>query len=238
MTTRLAVIPARGGSTRLKDKNVQPIAGKPLICYTIEAVLDSGCFDTVVVSTDGAAIAAQARKYAGVEIYDRPAEYAGARVTVVDALLAMMADFRRHDVFAYFLPTCPFRSAADVAQGIALLSPEVDSVISICAYSEPPQLALLKKGNDIIPVFDNLTAGITNSKYITKYYKPNGGFYMGWWDRLLTNRNFFTGNVKGVELPKERSIDIDDALDLVIAEEVLKHAQRGAPAESAGRIAA
>ena len=50
--SRIAVIPARGGSTRLKDKNIYPIKGKPLISYTIETVIDSGQFDTIIVSTD------------------------------------------------------------------------------------------------------------------------------------------------------------------------------------------
>ena len=88
--SRLAVIPARGGSTRLKNKNIYPLGGKPLICHTIEAVVESDCFYTIIVSTDSEAIADEARKYSEVEIYDRPAEYAGERVTVLEALVAMM----------------------------------------------------------------------------------------------------------------------------------------------------
>ena len=57
MTTRMAVIPARGGSTRLKDKNIFPINGKPLICYTIEEVIKTKLFDKIYVSTDSDAIA-------------------------------------------------------------------------------------------------------------------------------------------------------------------------------------
>ncbi len=222
MTSKIAVIPARGGSTRLKDKNIYPLAGKPLIAYTVEAVLNSGCFDTVILSTDSLAIAQTAQRYGQVQIYDRPAQFSGERITVVEALLSTMNDLPKHDVFAYFLPTCPFRSAEDIRGGMALMSDEVDSVISIAKYSEPPQLMLLKKGNDIMPVFDNLRAGITNSKYLSPYYKPNGGFYIGWWDRILENRNFFTGNIKGYEIPKERSVDIDDLLDIRFAEEVLR----------------
>jgi len=214
------VIPARGGSTRLKGKNIHPVAGKPLIQYTIEAVLEADCFDHVLVSTDSPDIADIA-KGLGVEVYDRPDEYAGSRVTVVDALLAMMEEPDPYDIFAYFLPTCPFRNAEDIKEGVALLTEEVDSVISISEYSEPPQLALLKKGDDIIPMFDNLKAGLTNSLYMTKNYKKNGGYYMGWWNRIVENRNFFTGNIKGFEIPKNRIVDIDDKFDITFAELVL-----------------
>lgn len=220
--SRLAVIPARGGSTRLKDKNIYPLGGKPLICHTIEAVIESGCFDTIIVSTDSEAIADEARKYSEIEIYDRPAEYAGERVTVLEALVAMMDDLSRHDIFAYFLPTCPFRDSEDIRRGIELLQPGTDAVISINQYTQPPQLAMLKRGDDIFPVFDNLTSGVTNSKYFTKYYKPNGGYYMAWWGHIAKTENFFVGDIKGCELSQEHSVDIDNIFDMKFAEQMLK----------------
>ena len=74
----------------------------------------------------------------------------------------------------------------------------------------------------MIPIFDNLTAGLTNSRYLQKYYKPSGAFYMSWWDNLIKNKNFFVGNVKGYEMPKKRSVDIDDLMDIRYAELILK----------------
>lgn len=224
MTTRLAVIPARGGSTRLAHKNIHPLGGKPLIQWTVEAVCGSGCFDRVLVSTDSPAIAEAARKAGKVEIHERPERYAGSRVTVLEALLALMEETPRHDVFAYFLPTCPFRSAEDIRGGVSLLVPEVDAVVSVCEYSEPPQLALLRSGDEVLPVFDNLRIGATNSRYITHYVKPSGGFYMAWWDRLLEQRNFFAGRTRGWLTPRERAVDIDDLLDIHYAEAVLRSA--------------
>lgn len=222
MTSRTAVIPARGGSTRLIDKNIYPINGKPLICYTIEAVLNSKLFDTVYVSTDSSKIANVAREYSGITIFDRPAEFSGEKVTVVSALLDMMKHIKKHDQFSYFLPTCPFRNSDDIEKGVSLLTTDVDSVISTCHYDDPPQLSMIEgHGNYAYPVFDNLRAGVTNSKYITKYIKPSGGFYMGWWDRILENGNFFTGNIKSVLTPKERAVDIDDIFDIKYAEAVL-----------------
>lgn len=224
MKTKVAVIPARGGSTRLKGKNIYPLAGKPLIAYTIEAVIDSKCFDKIYVSTDSKEIAEVANRYPEVEIYDREAEFSGERVTVVSALIDMMSKIEKYDIFAYFLPTCPFRNAEDIKQGVSLLTEEVDSVISTCHFDAPPQLAMID-GNDnyAYPVFDNLTAGVTNSKFIQKYIKPSGGFYMGHWDRILQNGNFFTGRIKSVLTPKERAVDIDNLLDIKFAELVLEN---------------
>ncbi len=223
MTTKLAVIPARGGSTRLKDKNIYPICGKPLISYSIEAVIESGCFDKVLVSTDSSKIVDVARQYPEVEIYDRPVEFSGERVTVVAALLDMMSKLDKFDTFSYFLPTCPFRNSDDIKKGVELLTTDVDSVISTCYFDAPPQLAMIQ-GQDgfAYPVFDNLRAGVTNSKYITRYIKPSGGFYMGWWDRILEHGNFFTGAIKSVLTPKERAVDIDDIFDIKLAEEILR----------------
>ena len=221
MTSRLAVIPARGGSARLKNKNIYPLNGKPLIGYSIEAVLDSASFDTVLVSTDSPDIAAVAKDY-GIEVYDRPAEYATERITVLEAMLAMMEHVTKHDIFAYFLPTCPLVSPADITAGVELLDETVDSVNSVVRYPDPIQLAMIKKGDHMIPIFDNLTCGLTNSRYIQKYYKPSGAFYMSWWDRLLENRNFFVGNIKGHEMPSERCVDIDSLMDIQHAETVMK----------------
>ena len=219
MTTRLAVIPARGGSTRLKDKNIHPLKEKPLIAHTIETVSQSYQFDTVIVSTDSDKIKDIASRY-DVEIYDRPAEYATERATVLDALMAMMQDVERHDIFSYFLPTCPFRLLDDIYDGIRLLD-NYDSVISVSEYTEPIQLAMVKSKNTVVPVFDNLTAGLTNSKFIQKYYKPNGSFYMSNWDHIEKYKNFFVGNIGCVEVPKSRHVDIDTIEDIHVAEVML-----------------
>ena len=84
----------------------------------------------------------------------------------------------------------------------------------------PIQLACIISNNDVLPVFDNLECGITNSKFIKKYYKPSG-FYMSRWENLLECKNFFKGNVKGVIMPQERCIDIDTIKDIKHAESTL-----------------
>lgn len=222
---RMAVIPARGGSTRLKDKNVHPLGGKPLIRWSVEAVVDSGCFDKVLVSTDSDKIF-DAVSDLPVERHQRPAEHATVRATALNAMLNLMEEQEEeYDVFAYFLPTCPFVSADDICQGVDKLVPHIDTVISMTLIPETIQLACLMKDGWVMPVFDNLECGLTNSKFIKKYYKPSGAFYMGWWNKILENRNFFKGNVKGVIIPAERSVDINDMRDIKYAEGIHEHTE-------------
>ena len=229
MATKLAVIPARGGSTRLKDKNIFPLAGKPLIRWSVEAVLESGSFNKVVVSTDSDEIFSAVADLP-IERHHRPAEHATVRATALDAMINLMYSYEKYDIFSYFLPTCPLVAADDIRQGVELLSDPsypTDFVISMTELQDTFQLACLMKDDWVLPVLDNLTAGLTNSKFIQKYHKPSGAFYMGHWDRILEHQNFFKGNVRGVVIPKERSIDINNIIDIRLAEKMIEDAWRG-----------
>ena len=224
MVSRLAVIPARGGSTRLKNKNIYPLGGKPLIRWTTEAVIKAEVFDEILISTDSDEIFAAVSDL-NVKRHHRPKEDATTKATALNAMLNLMEGHQKHDIFAYFLPTCPFISPLDIREGINLLSNEVDSVVSMTEYSDTLQLACVMEDNDVVPIFDNLTSGLTNSKFIQQYHKPSGAFYISQWNTLLKNKNFFKGNIKGVIIPKERSVDINDKFDILMAETVLKMVQ-------------
>lgn len=214
---RLAVIPARGGSTRLKDKNIYPLGGKPLIRWITESVVASECFDHILISTDDDRIF-DAVSDLDVVRHNRPAHHATVQATVLKAMIDLMGEVDKFDTFSYFLPTCPFVSAEDIQKGTSLLIPYADSVISMTQILETIQLACVISGDNVLPIFDNLECGLTNSKFIKKYYKPSGAFYMGWWDYLLEHENFFKGNVKGVVIPPERSVDINTLADIRYAE--------------------
>lgn len=217
----LAVIPARGGSTRLKDKNIYPLGGKPLIRWTVEAVVKSGVFDKVIVSTDSDAIF-DAVKDLPVERHIRPKQHATVTATALNAMLDLMENAEeKYDIFSYFLPTCPFISPDDIKDGFENLS-ESDFSVSMTQIPETIQLACVMKDGWVLPVFDNLEAGLTNSKFIKKYYKPSGAFYMGCWDKILEYRNFFKGDVKGIMIPPERSVDINNIQDIRYAETILR----------------
>ena len=217
----LAVIPARGGSTRLKNKNIHPLGGKPLIRWTTEAVLNSGVFDKVLISTDSDEIF-NAVSDLNVERHRRPENHATVTATALNAMLDLMHNTEEeYDIFSYFLPTCPFVSPEDISNGVAKISDNVDFVVSMTQIPETIQLACVMKEDWVLPVFDNLEAGLTNSKFIKKYYKPSGAFYIGKWNKILKNKNFFKGNVKGIMIPPERSVDINNISDIKFAESLL-----------------
>ena len=131
---RLAVIPARAGSTRLKDKNIYPLGGKALIRWTTEAVVNSESFDKILISTDSEDIW-NAVKDLPVERHIRPAAHATVKATALNAMLAIMEDHEKYDIFSYFLPTCPFVSPGDIKKGIKMLTPNINSVISMRFYN-------------------------------------------------------------------------------------------------------
>ncbi len=223
---KIAVIPARAGSTRLKNKNTHPLKGKPLIRWVTEAVIESRCFDKVVISTDGDDIF-DAVADLNVTRHKRPGSHATVSATALDAMLDYMQNNpplgaeAEDAIFAYFLPTCPFVSPVDIKRGMELLEcsgSRCDTVVSMTQIPETIQLACVMKNDWVLPVFDNLECGLTNSKFIKRYFKPSGAFYMGRWDKVLQNKNFFKGNVKGVIIPPERSVDINNINDIRFAE--------------------
>ena len=220
----LAVIPARAGSTRLKDKNIYQLGNKPLIRWITEAVFNSKCFDEVLISTDSDEIFDSVSDLP-VHRHIRPDHLASTEATVLNAMLDLMDLFKeQYDIFAYFLPTCPFVSSDDIRKGMEkIYSADTDCVVSMTEIDETIQLACLMDNDRVLPVFDNLEHGLTNSKFIKKYYKPSGAFYIGKWDKILENKSFFKGNVRGVFVPKNRSIDINDIFDIQYAESILKH---------------
>ena len=223
----LGIIPARAGSTRLKNKNIRPLLGKPLVMHTIDAVLESDCMTDILVSTDSDPIKEMVAGNSKIQVHDRPAGFATERATVVSAILDLMkGSEKKYDVIAYFLPTCPLRNAADIKLGVERLG-EADSVISTCFYDAPIQLAMIQGENgSVYPMFDNLRGGLTNSKFIQKHVKPSGGFYMSGWEDVLQSGHFFNGKIKEVLLPKERVVDVDTAEDMIVAEQIAKRLQQ------------
>ena len=214
----LAVIPARAGSTRLKNKNIYPLCGKPLIRWMTEAVIEADRFDDVLISTDSDEIF-KAVEDLPVQRHNRPEHHATTRATVLDAMIDLMQDREGYEAFAYFLPTCPFISYSDIQKGVDKLADrQCDAVVSMTEIPETIQLACVMSEDNVLPVFDNLECGMTNSKFIKKYYKPSGAFYMGLWNYLIENKNFFKRNVKGVIIPSKRSVDINTIEDIQYAE--------------------
>lgn len=116
----VALVPARAGSQRVPGKNVRPLAGHPLLAYTIAAARESDLFGAVVVSTDSPEIAGIAERYGATVPGLRPAELATSTSPDVEWVLHVM-DGRDEELFALLRPTSPFRTAATIARAFAQL---------------------------------------------------------------------------------------------------------------------
>ena len=191
-----------------------------MIRWITESVVASECFDQILISTDDDRIF-DAVADLEVERHIRPEQHATTRATVLDAMIDLMGEVDGFKIFSYFLPTSPFIGIEDIKKGIDFFKDQsIDSVIGMTLMPAPIQLACIMSNDDVLPVFDNLECGLTNSKFIKKYYKPSG-FYMSRWDNLLKHKNFFKGRVKGVIMSPERCIDIDTIEDINHAESTL-----------------
>ena len=227
MSSTVCIIPARGGSKRIPRKNVLPLAGTPLLAYTIRAAKDAGVFDHIVVSTEDSEIAALAAAE-GVAVDDRPEHMSGdkvRKVEVVDEYLRRNNGAEKFDNVAALLPTCPFRSAEDVrkAHQMFVENPDNDFLIGVVAYDFPPQLALVEEGQGMRMMYPDEYAKTTRSQDIRTMYHPNGAIYMATVESFLKVGTFFQENMLTYVMPPERSFDIDYPYQFAIAEGMMKH---------------
>ena len=142
----IAIITARGGSKRIPRKNVKLFCGKPIITYSIEAALQSGLFEEVMVSTEDEEIARIARE-AGAQVpFMRSSESAGDYDSTDDVLLEVLAAYkergREFDSFCCLYPTAPFVTAEKLKTAMGLLD-KADSVMPVVPFSFPPQRCMV-----------------------------------------------------------------------------------------------
>jgi CMP-N,N'-diacetyllegionaminic acid synthase len=149
----VALVPARAGSRRVPGKNVHPLAGHPLIAYSIAAARESGLFDAIVVSTDSEDIADVARRY-GAEVPGlRPAELATATSPDIDWVRHVLAG-TDYDVFSILRPTSPFRRGDTIRRAWErfLAVPGADSLRAVRPVREHPGKMWLVEGDLMRPL--------------------------------------------------------------------------------------
>ena len=215
---RLCIIPARGGSKRLPGKNFKLLGDKSLI---YRAYLSALHFDHTIISTDCPDKIDFPVMADGVDFGFKHSDTSKAIECVRWYFDLYGQDY---DQIWLCLPTCPLRTRVDVQMAQALLTPDIDGVVSITDYEFPPTLGLQKECGDLIHDWladkpyqnDN-----TRSQNHPKIYRPNGAVYGMWTKSFEKSRNFFKGKIRGYYMPRERSIDIDTELDLKIAEALL-----------------
>ena len=226
---RLAVIPARGGSKRIPRKNIKPFCGKPMIAWSIEAALQSGCFDQVVVSTDDAEIAEVARQHGAQVPFMRPAElsddHTGTTAVIAHAINWFAAQGHPPPQVCCLYATAPFVSADDLRRGLAVLTETgSDYAFSVTSYAFPIQRAIHNTPAGRVEMF-NAEHFNTRSQDLEEAYHDAGQFYWGRGQAWLKGQMIFSPAAAPVMLPRHRVQDIDTPEDWARAEWMFKAQQ-------------
>lgn len=221
----IALIPARGGSKGLPNKNILEFNGKPLIAHAIEEALKSEAIDRVIVTTDSREIADVARA-AGAEVpFLRPEELATDDAKAVDVYLhaieyLMENEDVKIDKFMVLLPTAPLRNHTHIDEAVELFEKEYADTLVSMKVAETPVSWYFEK-NEIGRVnnagFGNLTV-VDNRQVNKEYYIPNGAIYILDYDVLKKGRTYYTSNTVTYIMRAEESVDIDTKYEFEFAE--------------------
>ncbi|GGX60288.1 pseudaminic acid cytidylyltransferase [Saccharospirillum salsuginis] len=224
--SRIAIIPARGGSKRIPRKNIKPFCGKPMIAWSIAAARASQCFDEILVSTDDFEIAEIARQYGANVPFIRPEslsdDFTGTIPVVRHAIEWLQDQGNTIDVACCIYATAPFIQPSDLTHGLEkLMKEECDFAFSITSYPFPIQRALRQTDEGRVQMF-NPDLFETRSQDLEEAWHDAGQFYWGTTESWLEGRRIFDVGSVGVSIPRHRSQDIDTLEDWERAEWLFK----------------
>ena len=224
--SNIAIIPARSGSKGLKNKNIKELCGKPLIAYSIEAALESGCFDEVMVSTDSEIYAGIARQYGASVPFLRSEATSSDTASsweMVDEVLDGYRKLRKEfDTFCLLQPTSPLRTAEDIQSAYKLYNEKASfAVVSVCeAEHSPlwcghlPETQEFEKFIDFESMKQRQAGG--------KFYRLNGAIYIVSTVRFKTDRFLYQKGSYAYIMRQDQSVDIDTDIDFQFAELLMK----------------
>lgn len=225
----LGIVPARAGSQRVDRKNLRDLGGKPLIAHTIEQVTSAKNFDTAIVSTEDDEIQRVASDYGAEILFERPAELATDKATNDDVVAHALDWFakrgRNFDIVCLIPVTTPFREPEDIDGAIEMLrKSDADSLVGTTEYGTPPHWAVDESGQYLTPYwgeeFDMWEDSQSQSAPTLRH--PNGAIMVANVVAFRDAGSFYTDRTIGYQMPRERSLDIDEPFDLELARGLLK----------------
>jgi pseudaminic acid cytidylyltransferase len=222
----VAIIPARGGSRRIPDKNIRPFAGRPMISYAIAAARDSGVFDSIIVTTDSEKIAAIAREYGAEVPFMRPMELSDDHTPTAPVILHALNRLIECGKFVKYAcciyPTALFVRPEFIKKGYEILvKNQVSSVFSVTTFPFPifRALRITEKGNIEMfwPEYE-----LTRHQDLPEAYHDAGQFYWLKVESFLKSRRLYSSDAMPVLLPRYLVQDIDTQEDWETAERMFK----------------
>ena len=217
----LAIIPARGGSKRIPRKNIKLFMGKPIIAYSIEAAMDSGIFDKIMVSTDDIEIAEVAKFYGAEVPFLRSQLTSDDYSTTVDVLLEVIYQYETLNMFfdnaCCIYSTAPFVTCDNLRAALNLQTEkDYDSVFSTVQYSYPIQRALKKEGEKIAMLWPEYLN--SRSQDLEPTFHDAGQFYSFNVVKFKKSKRLLTDNSGTILLSELQVQDLDTLTDWEIAE--------------------
>jgi len=222
--TFLAIIPARSGSKRLPNKNILPLAGKPMLLWTIENALKSKYLDEIVLSTDSDEIINIVRDY-NIKVIKRPSELASDTAKMVDVIKHVIEnEDRKYDFIILLQPTSPLRKEYHIDEAIErIIKLNADAIISVCGVDYSPLWCNTLPDDLSMENFLSDDIKDKRSQDLPKFYRLNGAIYICKTDKFISENTFFLKkNVYAYIMDRLSSIDIDDEIDFKLAELILK----------------
>lgn len=218
----LALIPARGGSKGIPRKNIKPLAGKPLIAWTISEALKSRYLDEVVVSTEDPEIADVARQWGASLPFMRPAHLAQDDTPGAAPAIHALQVLQGYDVVLLLQPTSPLRTTADIDAFVEkALSEKPQSMTSVYPTPKNPYwMYTLDAAACLQPIMGFQT--MHRRQDMPVIYASNGALFWAEKAWLEANNTFVTSETTGYIMPTERSFDLDSPFDWQLAELLLQ----------------
>ncbi len=215
----IAIIPARGGSKRLKKKNIIEFHGAPIISYTINSAIKSNCFDRVVISTDDQEIYDISSKYHDDVVF-RPKKLATDKSTVNDVcynfLKCELEKNIKYNFLTVLYPTAPMRTSKDIKSTLDKLTIEqYTSSLAVTTFTHPVNQAFIISNGQSKKLFPKLFN--LRESDVKTFYVDNGSTYCVNVKSFLKTKNIITKKLGLYIMPPERSIDIDTPHQLEMA---------------------
>lgn len=221
MSRAIAIITARGGSKRIPRKNIKEFCGKPILAYSIEAAIQSGVFDEVMVSTDDEEIAEIAKMYGAKIPFMRSAETSNDHATTADVLREVLEEYKvrgiMFDKMCCLYPTAPFATAEKLRRAMEILDDSrTQSVIPVVEFDFPPMRGMYIRNEKVEYVYPQYE--LTRSQDIEKMYHDCGQFCVVRVEDFLQEQKVVMKNTKAIIMRKNEVQDIDTYEDWKLAE--------------------
>lgn len=226
----LGVIPARGGSKSIINKNIADLNRKPLIEYTIQHANKSLLLDSFIVSTDSVKIANIAKKSGAQVPFIRPKKLSNDKAESIDVVIHALKFMEnkkstKYNYVVLLQPTNPFRSSCMIDKAIKIIKKsKFDSVVSVVdvGANHPHRMYKLGKKNKIIPFVKNLKNPMMPRQKLPLVYIRSGDIYVTTRECLINKKSLIGDNSFGLVVESNSTINIDDAFDLELAKLKIK----------------